>query len=159
LIASSNNNTELDTLQKRLARLEETLEKVLSQNARQDVSPQQPQHESFSQKVQSSHHVPSANRTIPYEGESSFGRQAYLASQISELTSPEAASSPTIMDELKALRNVIQEQRPVDRPVGGKQNSSQLNMELIPSEFVLRLFRVLRGLYRAPNELPRETQR
>jgi len=63
------------------------------------------------------------------------------------------------MDELKALRNVIQEQRPVDRPVGGKQNSSQLNMELIPSEFVLRLFRVLRGLYRAPNELPRETQR
>ncbi|GJN85500.1 hypothetical protein PLIIFM63780_009067 [Purpureocillium lilacinum] len=143
-IKNDNNNTELDTLQKRLARLEETLEKVLSQNARQDVSPQQPQHESFSQKVQSSHHVPSANRTIPYEGESSFGRQAYLASQISELTSPEAASSPTIMDELKALRNVIQEQRPVDRPVGGKQNSSQLNMELIPSEFVLRLFRVLR---------------
>ncbi|KAJ6438140.1 retrovirus polyprotein [Purpureocillium lavendulum] len=139
--ATSNNDSQLESLHERLAKLEQTLEKALLQNAKQDA----PQELApASQQVQSSHHVPPTNRTIPFEGESSFGRQAYLASQISELTSPEAASSPTIMDELKALRSVIQEQRPVERQGRDAQNPSQLNMQLVPSEFVLRLFRVLR---------------
>ncbi|UNI18451.1 hypothetical protein JDV02_004718 [Purpureocillium takamizusanense] len=143
--ANTGNETELETLQRRMTRLEQTLEKVLSHNEKHGILQQQgSQQHDGSQKVRSSHQVPPANRTIPIEGASSFGRQAYLASQISELASPEAANSPAIIDELKALRNAIQEPSPPDRPGDGKQNPSQLNVELIPSEFVLRLFRVLR---------------
>ncbi|KFZ20536.1 hypothetical protein V501_00068 [Pseudogymnoascus sp. VKM F-4519 (FW-2642)] len=135
-------NTEFETLHQRVAKLEQALKTVLAQ---QNAGREKPAEKSLSsQKVKSTHHVPLANCTVPFEGDSAFDRQAYMASQIPELTSREAARSPIIMDELKALQSVIQEQKSVARSVSDKQNPVQLQMELVPSDFVLRLFRVLR---------------
>lgn len=97
--------------------------------------------------MQTSHSVVPANTTVPLEGETSFDRQVYWASQISELTSPEAASSSAIVDELKTLQKVIQEQKlhVGDAPPGPRRNPNQLQMDLVPSDFALRVFRLLKG--------------
>ena len=116
---------------------------MLDQNARQPSSPR-----ADVPKVHTSHSIVPANITIPHEGETSFDRQVYWASQISELTSPEASSSHAIVDELKTLQRVIQEQKIFgsDASVTAtRRNPSQLQMDLVPSEFVLRVFRLLKG--------------
>lgn len=50
------------------------------------------------------------------------------------------------MDELNVLRSVIHEQKPVGS-ASDPQSSNHLQMELVPSSFVLELLRVLRGKF------------
>ncbi|PHH88125.1 hypothetical protein CDD83_7945 [Cordyceps sp. RAO-2017] len=141
--ASDNSSSEIAALHRRLASLEQKLEKALAQDAAsQTPSDEKPR---GSQRIEPTRHVPRANRSIPVQGDSSFDRQAYLASQIPELVSPEAAASPSVADELEALRDAIRKPMPPDGPVSERQGQARLQLELVPSEFVLRLLRELRG--------------
>ncbi|KAH8721715.1 fungal-specific transcription factor domain-containing protein [Ilyonectria robusta] len=88
-------------------------------------------------------------RTTSFEGASSFGRQTLLACQVSELTSSEAGHSPSIMEEVATLRNILRnpEYPAAIRAVSTSRehrNNDITRMELPPSNFVLQVLGVLK---------------
>ncbi|TDZ67625.1 putative transcriptional regulatory protein [Colletotrichum trifolii] len=93
------------------------------------------------------HHSLWEDHNISFEGDSSFRKQTYLASQIEELRI-EAAQSPIVVDELENLKGIYQshEAQPEakqTRRLRQPHVAKAAQLQLLPSDFVIRLLRTV----------------
>ncbi|TEA17699.1 Thioredoxin domain-containing protein [Colletotrichum sidae] len=93
------------------------------------------------------HHSLWEDHNISFEGDSSFRKQTYLASQIEELRI-EAAQSPVVVDELENLKGIYQshEAQPEakqTRRLRQPHVAKAAQLQLLPSDFVIRLLRTV----------------
>lgn len=90
--------------------------------------------------------APLGFRSGSFEGESSFGSQILLASQISELTTARTGNSPGVVEGLASLKGLLDNDERLH--VSKSHLNNQISdMELVPSNFVLQLLRTVRGKF------------
>ncbi|KAF4973561.1 hypothetical protein FSARC_170 [Fusarium sarcochroum] len=90
--------------------------------------------------------------TTTFEGVPSFRRQAFEASQITHLTAPDINASPPVMQGLAVLQGILEQPDASSRPEGSRSSALRGNssprMELPPSDFVIRVLRMMDGYQR-----------
>lgn len=83
------------------------------------------------------------------EGDSSFGRQTVVASQIAELAGAQCGSSSVLARELNSFKSLLEENRAFQRSSylhSARPKPPPSTHELLPSSFVLKLLRNVDGM-------------
>ncbi|EWY79799.1 hypothetical protein FOYG_17088 [Fusarium oxysporum NRRL 32931] len=145
-----------ERLHQRLAAIEEAIEKSsrhepISQCVQQPQSQKQSQKQLHETVKAGSHfvHINDDDDVRFSEGESSFGRQTMVATQMHELRDTSCAHSTTIAEELKNLKRLLNEDHTfltkgdLYFPTSSPDAPKPRDKSLLPTEFVLRLLRTV----------------
>ncbi|KAF6817442.1 hypothetical protein CSOJ01_02364 [Colletotrichum sojae] len=141
-------NPNLQQLHERLRAVEEALRGQADQQQGSRITPiSTPNTTPNVEDDSATHHCLWEDHHPSFEGDSSFRQQTYLASQIEELK-VEAAQSPVVVDELATLRGICQSHEALPdgrlpRKLRQHHVGKRANLELPPSEFVIRLLRTV----------------
>lgn len=134
-----NSQNDNGSILERLSALEEAV-----QSLRQHASPEEQAQYAITKNTSFTFDSSEYHAPLP-EGDMSFSKQALHASQVAELTSSKVSQLPSLMNELSSLRNQgASEPRRKEYISGPRRELSNVDVELPPSSFVLRVLRAIK---------------